>query len=298
MQDERQEHLFLDLQKHMAVKFLEHLEIEVLGSGRIWRPGSSAALTDVKRQQRSANVVAASVVAFADGLYGQQKEDLLNSTLLAQLAANKKYDRARDTLNWYVIYLNVLEKLGWSLEKQRSNGGPLVPERPIAHRGDVAGLPLSPGRVSQFRFDQVVVDRPRFTTDMTVLPLLRKRVNEDAFNTIQAALEALKGLDDRDRRVVIFESSSHNAGRGNFQIVVVSGGPGEELRMTIAAVFFITTERVSRVLSFHFAGSSTQMFQARDTLTLNATVYDAIRDQVLQQLGDQASAYIDELMSA
>jgi len=65
--------------------------------------------------------------------------------------------------------------------------------------------------------------------------------------------------------------------------------------MTIAAVFFVTNEKVSRVLSFNFAGSSTQMFQARDTMTLNFNVYDAVRDQVIQQLGDQASAYIDEL---
>ena len=297
MKDERQEHLFLDLQKQRAVTFLESLEIEVLGSGRVWRPGYNAALNDVQRQQRSANVVAASVVGFADGIFGQQKEDLLNSTLLAQLAANRKHDRVKDTIKWYELYRSVLEKLGWSLEKQRLSGGPLAHARPITDRGDLAGPPLVPGRLSQFRFARVMVDRPRFTADTTVLNLLRKRVNEDAFGATQAALEALRGLDDRDRRVVIFESSSHNAGRGNFQIVAVSVGPDEVLQMTIAAVFFVTTERVSRVLSFNFAGSSTQMFQARDTLTLNPAVYDAVRDQVMQQLGDQAAAYIDELNS-
>lgn len=285
----------MDLQKQMAVKFLENLEIEVLGSGRIWRPGYGAALNDVQRQPWSANVVAASVVAFADGIFGQQKEDLLNSTLLAQLAANQKHDRVKDTIKWYELYRSVLEKLGWSTEKQISRGGLLAHARPIPDREDLPSPRPLPGRLSQFRFAPVTVDRPRFTADTTVLTLLRKKVNEEAFGATQTALETLRGLDDRDRRVVIFESSSHSAGRGNFQIVAVSAGPGGVLQMTIAAVFFVTTEKVSRVLSFHFAGSNTQMFQARDTLTLNPTVYDAVRDQVIQQLGDQASAYIDEI---
>lgn len=37
----------------------------------------------------------------------------MNSTLLAQLAANKKFDRETDTANWYSEYANVLETVGW-----------------------------------------------------------------------------------------------------------------------------------------------------------------------------------------
>lgn len=281
----------------MAVEFVENLEIEVLGSGRIWRPGYSAALAEVQRQPRSANVVAASVVGFADGIFGQQKEDLLNSTLLAQLAANRRYDRERDTLNWYGSYRSVLEKLGWSIEKRRS-GGRLPDQASLQNRQTLPDRPTFPARPPGFPFARVVTDRPRFTAHTTVLNLLHNSVKEDAFGATQAALEALMGLDDRDRRVVIFESSSHSSGRGSFQIVAVSAGPNEMLQMTVVAVFFVANERVSRVLSFNFAASSTQMFQARDTMTLNSAIYDVVRDQVIQQLGDQAAVYIDELNTA
>ena len=80
----------------------ESFEIEILGSGRLWRSGQTAGFTDnASPQPASANVDAASVVTFVDGLSGQQKEDVLNSTLLAQLTANRKHDRERDTGAWY-----------------------------------------------------------------------------------------------------------------------------------------------------------------------------------------------------
>jgi hypothetical protein len=66
--------------------FVESLALEVLGSDRLWCRGSSGALADLGSQPRSAYVVAASVVSFAEGVTGQQKEDLLNSTLLARIS--------------------------------------------------------------------------------------------------------------------------------------------------------------------------------------------------------------------
>ncbi len=285
----------MDLRKQAAVEFVENLEIEVLGSGRLWRPSEGTAFGDVERQKRSAFVVAASVVAFSDGVFGQQKEDLLNSTLLAQLAANRKYDRERDTHNWYLLYRSVLEQVGWSIEKQPSIGVPPATERSIPSRQTVPGLPGLPRGSLQLRFTRVIVDQPRFTASVQVLKLLSKHVEEDAFDTAQTALEVLSGLDDHDRRVVIFETSSHSAVRGNFQIVAANVGPDEMLHMTIAAVFFVASERVSRVLTFNFASSNTQMTQVRDTMTLSSADYNKVRDQVIQQLGDQAAVYIDEL---
>ena len=58
-------------------------------------------------------VDAGSLVCFNSDVHSQQKEDVLESTLLAQLAANKKYDRFAAPKNWYVFYNKVLGKVGW-----------------------------------------------------------------------------------------------------------------------------------------------------------------------------------------
>src|ERR1700722_617734 len=89
----------MDTPAPTAGEYVRRLEIEALGSDRLWRSGDSAELADTGPQPHSSFVAAASIVSFADGVSGQQKEDLLNSTLLAQLVANRRCDRERDTLN-------------------------------------------------------------------------------------------------------------------------------------------------------------------------------------------------------
>ncbi len=40
---------------------------------------------------------------------------MLNSTLFAQLAANKQHDRQNDSGAWYDRYKSVLENIGWTV---------------------------------------------------------------------------------------------------------------------------------------------------------------------------------------
>jgi len=121
--------------------------------------------------------------------------------LVGSGAANRRYDRERDTLNWYGSYRSLLEKLGWSTEKRRS-GGRLPDQASLQYRQTLPDRPTFPARSPGFPFARVIADRPRFTAHTTVLNLLHNSVKEDAFGATQAALEALRGLDDRDRGVV------------------------------------------------------------------------------------------------
>jgi hypothetical protein len=285
------------MQASTPEQFVEDLEIEILGSGRLWRSGDPAGLTDShQRQAASANVDAASLVTFVDGLSGQQKEDVLNSTLYAQLAANRKHDRERDTGGWYNLYRTVLEQLGWVSRKSGADS------RVSLSRGLQPGLdtplipdPRPPRPVLTLPFTRVVAKEPRFTPDTAALRLLKPISSEREVSVTKATLDVFRELPDRDRRVVIFESSSHSAASGNFQIVVVNVSPDGTVVMTIAAFFFRTDQPVTRVLSFTFGQRTTEMFQARHVMALDEAVYSRVRRRVIDQLGDQASALIDDL---
>ncbi|KAF8955827.1 hypothetical protein BDZ97DRAFT_2080309 [Flammula alnicola] len=61
----------------------------------------------------TAAVSAAQATAFIAGISEQNKQDVLSSTLLAQLAANAKYDRFENPEKWYEQYIYVLENVGW-----------------------------------------------------------------------------------------------------------------------------------------------------------------------------------------
>lgn len=303
-----------------AIDFVRQLEIEVAGSGRLWRAGSPAAFQEDRAQPACAYVAGATVAAFTDGIYGQQREDLLNSTLLAQLSANQRQARERDTLSWYAWYRTVLLKLGWRLAPTRLP--PVLPRRDpvlLPRRNPILTDQLAPGLQADSRrqasahlvgaaagaphlaavqftpFKPVIIAQARFSADGTALAVLHNKIDGAALQTTEAALETLRSLDQRDRRTQIFESSAHQGASGSFQIISASAVSEQVLSMTIAAFFFSTSEQVPRLLGFNFGRNTTTMHQACDTLTLDAADYAPLRAQVIDQLGDQAAACIDEI---
>jgi hypothetical protein len=54
---------------------------------------------------------------------------------------------------------------------------------------------------------------------------LKPTSSENEISVTKVAFDVFRELPDRDRRVVIFESSSHSSASGNFQIVVVRVSP-------------------------------------------------------------------------
>ncbi|RYF85111.1 MAG: hypothetical protein EON98_07460, partial [Chitinophagaceae bacterium] len=62
-----------------------------------------------------------SIVSFASSVNGQNRKDMLNSTLLAQLAANKKSPIEDDLKGWYARYIDVLRNIGWVVENAEIN---------------------------------------------------------------------------------------------------------------------------------------------------------------------------------
>lgn len=290
------------LSSNAQAQFVANLKIEVLGSGRLWRSGQSTALEDRDQARAaSANVDAASVVTFVDGLSQQQKEDVLNSTLLAQLAANKQHDRERDMVGWYGTYLSVLEGVGWVSQqpspRARGIGGPRSPlttPGPPLVQGPRAGRWPRPAPVVTLPFRPVVTAEPRFTPGAAALRLLQPVSSQREVALLEATFESFRQLPDRDRRVVIFESCSHSSLAGNFQVLLVKTKQGL-VQLTIAAFFLRTDEPVSRVLSFNFGRRNTSMFLAHHVLVLDETIYAGVREHVMEQLGDQAAALIDDL---
>jgi len=240
-----------------AESFVAALELESIEPAA--RPLSLEALAD----DASAAVDAAAVVSFVDGVSGQHKADVLNSVLLAQLAANKKYNRETDTANWYTFYRSVLEYVGW-----------VVPA---------------------FSFSRFSTDGARFTVDGVVVKLLQAIASEQEIAVIRSAIDALKALQDRDGRVVLFETQSHSAALGNFQISTVGESADGTVVMKIGAFYFGTTETVTRVLWFNFPRSGTRMYQAAQTMTLDDDVYVRVRQIIVDKLGDRAVSFIQDL---
>ena len=58
-----------------------------------------------------------SLVSFTSEIDEQNRSDVENSVLLAQLAADSQYQRNENSDLWYKVFVNVLSKVGWIIQE-------------------------------------------------------------------------------------------------------------------------------------------------------------------------------------
>lgn len=200
------------------------------------------------------------VATFVDGIQGQHLFDVLNCGLLAQLAANVKYDREAEPIPWTKYYSRVLENIGW-----------VVPE---------------------FTFFGLRSQATRFSMDSAVLKVIAAIMTQQQTEIVKAGFEALQALHGDDRRLTIFRRNSVENNAGNFQI----NGAGESAQgivsLKLCAFNFKTDEAVTDVLWFRFNSGSTRLAATRTTLVLNDQVHERLRQPILTKLGNRGLDFI------
>jgi hypothetical protein len=219
-------------------------------------------MLSIQDSPRTAYIVGGSAISFVAGVSPISQRDALNSTLLAQLAANKQFDRENDTVKWYGFYKYVLENVGWVLQ--------------------------------DFAFNKFNASGSSFTMDKVVLDLIAAIASGDEIAAVQATLDAMRSLAGNDGRIVLFETSSHSASKGNFQISVANE-VGGVMSMGMAASYFSTQQNVTHVLWFSYSSSQTDYYDGSQTMTLNKQIYQQVRQQVVDKLGDKARTFVQNL---
>jgi hypothetical protein len=216
----------------------------------------------VQEDTKAGYVDGGSLVSFVAGVKLLHKQDTLNSTLLAQLAANAKYDREKQTVEWYGWYRTVLENVGWVLQS--------------------------------FDFTRYQASGMEFTADKVVLEILSAIATGNDLAVVTATMDALNKLGADDPAVRLFETQSHSAQRGSFQISGASESDGVVV-LKIGAFYFSTSEDVTRVLWFKFKSAQTQMYKGSQVMNLDDQVYEQVRQAVLDKLGDKAVTFVKNL---
>lgn len=210
----------------------------------------------------AAFVDAGSLVSFVAGVSATHKSDALNSTLLAQLAANKKYDRETHTVEWYKFYRDVLENVGWV--------------------------------VQAFDFVKYNASGTSFTVDAVIAEVLAAIATQNDKAIIDSTIKAVKALDKGDGRLSLWDDNSSKLDKGNFQIAACADTDGV-LVMKLGTFYFSTDKRVTSVLWFTFSSSSTSMYKGGQAITLNEEVYKQVRQQVIDKLGERAQKFVGDL---
>lgn len=281
LQDELSSDRIIRLRADQGEQFIANLEIP--NKGDLWIPGYRLITEqlaretglrgmeddpfpdlDLEEEQPATGAVDGNIIAsFVDGVTGQQKIDVLNSCLLAQLAANAKFRRAEQPVEWSQAYGTVLMNLAW-----------VVPT---------------------FSFRNLRTSAQRFTIDQVILKLVQSFLTPDQISTLTAVMEAMKTLENEDRRFVIFERNAKKQSDGNFQINSIGTSADGTLSMKFNAYAFDTNTEVTNILWFSFSGNNTSLKVSQSTFVLNEQVFARIREPIVEKLGNRAQDYIGGL---
>ena len=69
----------------------------------------------------AAKIDGGSIIGFAENASGQVQEDILYSTLFAQLSSDRRFDKFRSPEDWIRYYVDVMSKIGWSVNEKSSS---------------------------------------------------------------------------------------------------------------------------------------------------------------------------------
>lgn len=207
-------------------------------------------------------VAGGSLVSFVSGISPQHQDDVLNSTLLAQLAADHDFPSPEQVMDWYGKYITVLGHLGWVKQ--------------------------------DFAFQKYSASGSTFTMSAAILEILQAALSGDEYQVATATLNSLESLSDDDHRITVFDSKSASGSNGNFQIGTAVDA-GDNVAMATSAYYFSGASEATKFLWATYSSSDVNFYFSRQSMTLHELAYAVVRQSVIDKLGANAQNYIADL---
>jgi hypothetical protein len=209
-----------------------------------------AGLQDAGLAGPLAAVVAGSIVTFVPGISEQHRQDVLQSLLLAQLAANAKADRQKDPAGWFTAYRGVLEQVAWVVE----------------------------GAAAASRYQPPFA---KFTVGTVVDDTFRPKLLAEELPFVTATIAAFRSGQNSGAQLA-FECPSHAGGIGNFQVALAAEENGT-VTIRLAQISFNAPQHVVQLLQEEF--TSTAQFRVGFlALSMNEEVFARLRPAIAAKL--------------
>ncbi|MBC6996558.1 hypothetical protein QWY85_09425 [Neolewinella lacunae] len=244
--------------------FINALELAPLPDDLPQRTSRGLQNAEVEVDKDQAFINNKSLVSFAAGISPKYRQDVLDSTLLASLAADRKFPDNSNPRAWYDFYVKVLSSIGWTTDRNENK----------AYTSAEA----------EFDVNQAVIE---------IMTAIAGGPGVQAI-LIAKTLTALKGLADEDGKIRLFEKRAKGLDTSNFQVGVATES-AEAVSLNVSNFYFENIQGSRKVIFFRWGGDRAalnyQFFQG----TLNTQVYADSRPLVKQKIAAYRTTLIDEL---
>jgi hypothetical protein len=234
------------------------VDFDIARAPRTWADASAA----------QASVVGSDVVAFVESVTPEERQDIVNATLLAQLVARKTVAKPRtlsDMRAWYDAYFDVLSQVGFLLQ----------------HRD-----------FAEYRKDSQSFEAHKAILDVAAVLLAG---SPGALLLIKSTLEALEKMSADDPWITLFNRESQSANTAHFQVSLVERDASAQLLLSLIAFGLEAKHRLTQVLFFKFRRNDVTLHHYAGKVSINGPLLAAIRDDIAGRLVAYASDYIKAL---
>lgn len=264
----------MNMKTASAIAFVENVELPDPGESQtlmeVWRGVGRDADEDTLRtafnSSRAQSAVAGSeIISFVQGVTAERRQAILNSALLAQLAAKKRVPDMENFDEWYRVYFEVLSSIGW-----------VIQDRAFAEHREKTG---------DFDAHKAII---------TVATALLG-AGTTALSLLVTTLEALQSMNQSDPWIKVFRMESHSARTARFQIGLATQEKDGQFTVDLMSFSLRATLDVVQVLFFTSKSSDVTFKHQSSKVTINTEVLDATQDAIRARLAGIANRYVGEI---
>ena len=227
--------------------------------------GPSVAFDATKDQ---AAVVGSELLAFVEGVSAEQRQDVANAVLLAQLVAKRGVPAPAgeaDLRAWYAAYFDALSNIGFAIQQSdftryQKKGRNLEVHEAIL---EVAAAMLGAAPA--------------------------------ALALVTTTLKALQKMSKDSPWIQLFDRESQSANTARFQISAVESDGHQGFRVSSMAFGLDAKSDVTQVLFFKFRSDDVTLFHQDGRATINEAVLAGVRAPIAAKLTAFANEFIKAL---
>jgi hypothetical protein len=220
---------------------------------------------DFNAAKAQATVVGSDVIAFVKGVTPEQRSDIVNASLLAQLVAKKKVPEPaslQQVQAWYDAYFDALSHIGFVIQDKG---------------------------FSEYREDSQSFEAHEAILKVAAVLLAG---SPGALALVKTTLDALKSMQADSPWITVFNRESQSANTARFQVSLVDRQGDGPLMLALMAFGLQASNRLTQVLFFKFRSNDVTLAHYSGKVTINAPVLSAVRDQISGKLVAYATDYI------
>ena len=220
---------------------------------------------ELKTNQAQSLVVGSGLIAAAAGVPVQVREDLINCTLFAQLAASGEVRDKTDIPAWYDAYFRALTALGWAQSDTQFEEYEFRSQNAEAHKAIIQVITalMGPGAA--------------------------------ALVVVKAALDALQSMNEDSPWITLFDRQSRVGKSARFQVATAQADNGGVLQIALCGFTLSTRSNLTQVLFFRFNSSATSLKYAAGKATIFEAALAGQRTAIAARLDAYRSAYVGQV---